>query len=56
MREGDLTSKMDGPSHVEVSRCILQSADKKHLSFTSEVRRVKRVVGGQRTWVYEHNE
>lgn len=41
MREGYLTSKMVGPSHVEVPMYILYSADKKHLFFTSEVRRVK---------------
>lgn len=56
MREGYLTSKMAGPSHVEAPMYILYSADKKHLLFTSEVSRVKGVVGGQRTWVYEHSE
>lgn len=32
-REGDLTSKMDGPSHVEASSYILHRADKKHLLY-----------------------
>lgn len=45
LREGDLTSKKVGPPHGEVAMCILHGADKKHLFFTREVRRVQ---GGRR--------
>lgn len=41
VREGYLTSKMVGPSHVGVPMYILYSTDQKHLFFPSEVSRVK---------------